>query len=143
MARGYKNISFEWNDSRSMIIKNLGFGQDLNRDAAKILARISEPYVPYKTGNLNSSMYVRATSNMGQIVYTATDIRGRAYSGYQYNLDYGNPEGNDKDVMRTRTVHELATSRWCDWAWYNHKAEITHEVDEARLKYRKPTKSNK
>ena len=143
MARGYKNIRFEWNASQSVIIENLGFGKNLNKDAASILAQYSEPYVPYRTGRLNSSVYISANDNKGQITYRAKDNRGISYAGYQYYLDYGNPEGNDEDVMRTRTVHELATSRWCDWAWYNHQREITNDIDEARLKYRKPTKSKR
>ena len=141
MARGYANLRFEWNDSASNIIKNLGFGKGLNKEAAQILYRYSYPYIPFSLqqsmGSLANRVRISATANQGLITHLVR------YANKQYNADKGNPYGEDVLVKRTRVVHPLATSHWADWAWSMHKKEITAEVDIARLKYRKPTTSKR
>lgn len=139
MARGYKNLEFKWNNSASTTIKNLGFGRGLNKDAAEILYRYSYEYIPFSLqpsmGSLANKVRISANDNHGTITHLVS------YAKYQYNADAGNPRGEDDIVHRTRAIHPLATSHWSDWAWSMHKKEITQEIDEARLKYRKFSRS--
>lgn len=138
-------IEFEWNDSYSVLIKNLGFGKELNLEAAKIFYKWYRPYIPYKSGNLTKMVHFNSTKDHGTITHYAYGIRngvsGYRYSKYQYTLDEGNAEGSDDIVHRTRTTHRFATSHWDKWAWSVHKKDITEAIREARLKYRKPTRS--
>ncbi len=141
MARGYANVRFEWNGSASTIIKNLGFGKGLNKEAAQILYQYSYEYIPFSLqqsmGSLANRVRISATANQGLITHLVK------YANRQYNADKGNPYGEDVLVKRTRAIHPLATSHWADWAWSMHKREITADVDTARLKYRKPTTSKR
>lgn len=117
MARGYKGLHFEWNGSASAIIQNLGFGEELNRAAAEILHDYAEPYVPYKSGRLNNAYNIHANNNGARITHYVK------YAGIQYER---------VAKHRTTTVHPLATDHWYDYAWLNHKAEITADIDETR-----------
>ena len=141
MARGYANVKFEWNDKASNIVKNLGFGKGLNKDAAEILYRNYYDYIPYSlqetSGNLANNVRIMGYNDHATITHLVR------YANAQFNADEGNPYGKDVLVHRTRAINELATSHWSEWAWSMHKREITKEVDEARLKYRKPTKQKR
>ena len=138
MARGFVGLRFEWNDSASNIIKNLGFGKGLNHDAAQIFYETYYPYVPYSmqesAGNLANNVRIFANDDHATITHLVR------YANKQFYADAGNAKGVDVKVHRTRLFHPFATSHWSDWAWKVHKSEITKEIDEARLKYRKPTK---
>lgn len=133
MARGYSNIKFEWNYSSSVILQNLGFGRDLNREAAEIFERWYQPYVPYKDGDLSTNIRIWANENHSTITHLVR------YAHHQYTGDGSDPStgspGYDEKWQRTRTVHPLATSYWDQAAWTLHKASITAEIDEARKKY--------
>ncbi len=140
MARGYANLQFHWNDSASNIIHNLGFGRELNKEAAKILYENAYEYIPYSLqesmGSLADRVRITATDDHATITHLVP------YANRQYYADAGSGNGKDVGVHRTRVIHPLATSRWYDWAWKMKKGEITKEIDEARLKYRKPTVSS-
>ena len=135
---------FEWNASYSVLIKNLGFGKELNLEAAKIYYKWYRKYIPYKSGKLTRMVHFASTKDHGTITHYAygerNGVTGYRYSKYQYYLSEGSADGWDPDVQRTRTVHPLATSHWDKWAWSVHKKEITNEIKEARKKYRVPTK---
>lgn len=138
--------AFEWNAPYSVLINNLGFGKELNLEAAKIFYRWYRPYIPYKSGKLTKMVHFRSTRDHGTITHYAYDTRyggvGYKYAPHQYTLHPG-PDYDDMSIRRTRTVHRLATSHWDHWAWVNHKKEITADIREARLKYRKPTRSKR
>lgn len=108
---------FEWNDSASTIIRNLGIGKELNRRAADIFYSYEYPYIPYKEGDLSNRVTIRATEQKGLIVH------GVKYANAQYNYLGDN---------RTRTFHPLATSFWDQAAWNNHKEQITRDIDKMR-----------
>lgn len=152
MAKGQprlnSKITFEWNAPYSTLINNLGFGKELNLEAAKIFYKWYRPYIPYKSGKLTRMVHFNSTKDHGTITHYAYGMKngvpGFKYADYQYNLDKGNAEGVDVKVKRTRPpkgAHRLATSHWDKWAWSVRKAEITAEIREARIKYRKPTRS--
>lgn len=137
-------ITFEWNAPYSVILNNLGFGKPLNLETAKIFYKWYRPYVPWKTGKLTKWVHFNSTKDHGTITHyayaqkTPTSSKFK-YSHYQYTIDEGNPFG-DVLVHRTRTEHRYATSHWAEWAWSLHKKDITADIQEARKKYRKPTK---
>ena len=139
MARGYANTTFKWNDSASVIVRNKGFGKELNYDSAEILYAAYLQYVPWSlletSGNLANNVRIRAYDDHATITHQVK------YANAQFYADEGNPNGVDVKVKRTRAINELATSHWSDWAWSVHKREIVKEVDEARLKYVRPTRS--
>lgn len=141
MARGYANLRLEWNTGQSTLIKNLGFGKGLNKDAAQIIYRYSYKYIPFSLqqsmGSLANRVRITATQDQGYITHLVK------YGKRQYFADEGNPYGDDVKVHRTRAIHELATSHWADWAYLIHKKQIVAEVDKERLKYRKPTTSKR
>ena len=122
MARGYANVKFEWNGSHSAVIQNLGFGKGLQRDAAEIIYQHGFKYIPYLSGDLATNVHIQATEDHANIVHTVK------YANKQWENSYPN---------RYRLVHPLATDHWYNFAWANEKKQITQEVDEARLKYRR------
>lgn len=117
MALNFGEIDFEWNERASTIIKNLGFGKELNKEAAQILYEHYYKYVPYKDGNLSNNVRVSATDDHGTITHLVK------YANKQY---YGN------SFERERRFHPLATSFWDQYCWMNEGYEITEEIDEAR-----------
>ena len=124
MARGYKNISFKWNGSASVVIENLGFTKELQRDAADILYKYSFEYMPYKSGDLALNSDIRIHGGKKPTAYITHFVN---YAQYQYRRE---------DYIHSPLVHPQATDHWYDWGWLMHKKQITKEVDEARLKYR-------
>ena len=131
------DIEFKWNNEASVTIENLGFGRSLNKDMARIVADYAEPYVPFKSGTLNSGVRISSYGDDGYITYVAVDKHGRSYSKHQYELDEGNPDGENVDVKRYRGVHPYATSRWVHWAWSVWQSQILRELNTARVAYRK------
>lgn len=127
MARGYSNVKFEWNGSHSAVIKNLGFGQPLQKEAAEILYKNSYDYMPYKTGALANNTQIRAYKDHANITHRVP------YANPHY--EGVTPQGRPI-VNRYKVIHPLATSEWYDVAWRQRKRIITQEVDEARMKYR-------
>lgn len=134
---GAVDLSFEWNNTSSVTIQNLGFTRELNRDYAQLLAQYAEPYVPFKSGKLNDSVRITVYGNTTSLTYMPVDEYGRSYSKYQYNRDEGDPDGNDVVVHRTRNVHPLATSKWVDWAWSVWQSQITRDLNNIRKRYRR------
>ena len=122
MARGYSNVKFEWNGTASTVIKNLGFGKELQLEAAKIFESYMQPYIPYDEGNLSTNIRITATNDHATITHLVK------YANKQYH--------GPSDWNRKRIVHPLATSYWDKVTWNNHKREITRDIDEARMKYR-------
>lgn len=117
MAKPKANIRFQWNDSHSVIIENLGFGTSLNKEMAQICASHIDKYVPYKSGALASNLRITATPSHGTITYL------QPYANKQY---YG------PDTNRHRDVHPLATSMWDQACFTNEWPEIIAEVDAFR-----------
>ena len=134
MARGYANVKFEWNGTASTVIKNLGFGKELQLEAAKIFESYMQPYIPYDKGNLSTNIRITATDDHATITHLVK------YASAQYYGDGSDPNtgspGYDENWQRNRTIHPLATSYWDKAAWTQHKREITRDVDKARMKYR-------
>lgn len=126
MARGYKNLSFHWNHSHSTIIENLGFGKDLNREAAQIFYEHYNKYVPYQHGDLSTRVRISATQDHGTITHL---------------VKYANKQYTNPTMNRNTSVHPLATSFWDKACWEAEKREITSEVDEARKKYSRNRRS--
>ena len=69
MARGYANVKFEWNGTASTVIKNLGFGKELQLEAAKIFESYMQPYIPYDEGNLSTNIRITATDDHATITH--------------------------------------------------------------------------
>ena len=127
MADG-TDISFRWNESRSVIIRNKGFGKDLNRDIGKILASHMDKYVPYDSkrtsGNhLANSVRITPRENSVSITYV------RPYANYQYHGSY--------TWNRDLSVHNLATSYWDKMCWSNESVAIMNEINAARKRHAK------
>ena len=125
MARS--NISFQWNESRSVLIKRKGFGKDLNYEIAKIFERHMYKYVPYDSRrtegtHLADSSYITANENVGRVTYRKP-YANRQYYGLEFNHD--------------TTVHQLATSIWDHFCWENEKSVIGREANAARKRYAK------
>jgi hypothetical protein len=131
MARGYKNMRFEWQYSQGQIIEDLGFGKRLNRSAAIIFKRYCNPYVPYKDGRLSTDVSIETDSNSAYIRYNAPYAQAQYYGTGEYVTHANNP----MDWQRTLDTHIDATSFWDKEAWLMHKREITKEVDVKRAKY--------
>ena len=117
MAKPKNTIYFQWNDSHSVIIGNLGFGVSLNKEIARICASHIDKYVPYKSGALASNLRISATKDHGTITYL------QQYANKQY---YG------PDENRCRDYHPLATSMWDKACFSNEGPEIVAEVDSVR-----------
>lgn len=127
MADG-TDISFQWNESRSVIIRNKGFGKDLNRDIGKILASHMDKYVPYDSnrasGNhLANSVRITPRENSVSITYV------KPYANYQYHGSY--------TWNRDLSVHNLATSYWDKMCWSNESVAIMNEINAARKRHAK------
>ena len=123
--------SFEWNYSRSMIIKRKGFGKELNKYFAERVAKYSIPFVPFDTGSMNNSVTTRATEDHGTVTYRSP------YVGYQYTGENGSgvPESA---WNRNRNVHPLATSFWDQAMWTNYGNVIGKELNKKREELSKP-----
>lgn len=81
---------------------------DVLYSIAEEAMRIVTPYVPYKSGNLSRSGYIKQTSREVQLVWGQAGIGDTMkYARYQYYAD-------DSFWNRTRDVHPLATSYWTD-----------------------------
>lgn len=129
MARGYANVKFEWNGSHSAVIENLGFGKELNRNAAEILYQHAFYYMPYVSGDLSTIVHIQALPNKANLVHTVK------YANIQYTGEF--PSGKKiNEANRNKSPHDLATKEWYHVAFQHKKREITKEVDAARMKYR-------
>lgn len=123
MARS--NISFQWNESRSVLIKRKGFGKNLNQEMAKIFERHMYKYVPYDSKrtegtHLADSSYITADDKQGRVTYR------KPYANVQYLGEWFN---HDKEG------HPLATSFWDEMCWANEKPVISREINAARKRY--------
>lgn len=136
MARGYKNLGFHWNYSSSDIIENLGFGKELNKEAAQIFRSFCEPYIPYDTGNMDRRTRITATEDHGTITYLTKYARYQYYGDNSYITGANNPTSWNRNL----DTHPLATSFWDKACWQNNKRQITNAIDNARLKYTKKRK---
>ena len=132
------NMHIEWNYTNSEIIARKGFGKDLNKEMATIVASYVEPYVPWgrihvsraghvlshEGGYLSRSRRIYANKNGGTIVWTAQ------YAEAQY-------EG-PSTWKRYHGVHPKSTSHWNEAAWTYHSKAILRRVDEKRREMSKP-----
>ena len=132
------DMKIKWNYTNQEIIERKGFGKELNKDMATIIARYAEPYVPWgknhisrnahalshEGGYLSRSRRIYANKNGGTIVWTAK------YADAQYD---GSP-----DWKRYHAVHPKSTDHWIDATWEYHSGAITRAVDEKRRMMSKP-----
>lgn len=82
----------------------LGQNRDVMRQIANRALQIVEPYVPYKTGALNSSAHIVQHARYTQIAWGKPGVgRTMSYAEYQHNNIFRH---------RTRTVHPYAKSFW-------------------------------
>lgn len=124
MGRNYK-LDFRWNGSSSVIAGRKGFGKELNRFVAETIDKYSYPYMPYRTGFMWDSKYIRADEDKALLIYTSK------YAKYQHDnegYNHNHPE----------QLHPLATAHWEQFAWSNHKSEISQEISDYRKKLSKP-----
>lgn len=122
-------FSFEWNYSHSVIVKRKGFGRDLNKHFADLVADYSEEYVPYYEGDLSHYVQTRATEDHGTVTYQVP------YANAQYTGHWVDANGREhfiNEANRCRDFHPLATSYWDKAAWTQYKSVITKELNEYR-----------
>ena len=129
-------IHFEWNKSKSIIIKDKGFGKAFYREVGEIFRREINPYVPYKSGALSNSVAIIAKENEVQIQYRSPYAR-RQYTGGGLSSESATGINDPSYWNRTLTPHPLATSYWDKAAWTNRKSVIGKQVNQARKKYAK------
>lgn len=120
-------ISFQWNKSQSVIIRDKGFGKDLYQDIGEIFRRHMYKYVPYSSTDNNplhlaDSSRVTAHEDHVTVTYVKPYAR-RQYYGY--------------DFQRDLTVHQLATAEWDKACWTQEKSQIGKEVNAARKRHAK------
>lgn len=83
---------------------------EFKKETNKIFANACDPYVPYDTGALAKNITVNET-------------------GITYNQPYASEVYDSANVHNTN-VHPLASSRWDEVAFANHKDEIGEKVKE-------------
>ena len=115
-----KNFSFEWNYSHSIILKRKGFGKELNKYFADLMADYSDEYVPYHEGDLSHYVQTRATEDHGTVTYQVP-YANKQYQGININ------ESN-----RDRRFHPLATSYWDRAAWSQYGSVISRKLNQRR-----------
>ena len=82
----------------------LGKNPVVMQQIAKRALQIVEPYVPYKTGALNSSAHIVQHARYTQVVWGKPGVgKTMSYAAYQHNNIFRH---------RTRTVHKYAKSFW-------------------------------
>lgn len=108
--------TFCWNYSNPKIIERKGIGRELNKKVADIIARYSNPYVPYLQGYLSRNVQTYGAKDHGTISYKMPYAQKQYYGKFKHTTAY----------------HPLATSYWDREAWTNHKKEICAEVDAER-----------
>lgn len=120
---------FEWNESRSVIIRDKGFTPEYYHEIGEIMRRHMHKYVPYGTEpkgtHLADSAYVRVVNNGANIIYP------KPYANRQY---MGVKQGGES-YDYNKQLHPLATSLWDQVCWQNEKFVIGKEINEARRKY--------
>ena len=117
-------IKFSWNGNSSIIAGRKGFGKELNRYCAETIDRYSFPYMPYRTGYMWKTKFIRAYDNRALLIYTSR------YAKYQHNYPYNH--------NHPEQIHPLATDHWEQWAWSNHKLEMCNDINNYRKKLSKP-----
>lgn len=128
------NISFKWNYSHSVIIKNKGLqNKAFYKDVAEILERHMYKYVPWDADkpfnaklpepHLAQHTRISSTDTSGYITYL------NSYAKKQY---YGPSTWN-----RDKRYHKLSTSYWDKMCWKQEGSVIMREVNKARKKYAK------
>ena len=98
------NIQFEWNKSHAKIITDKGFGPELNKAFAKLIAKYSYDYVPYSFPENNNyegqklhladKYYIRDYGTYATIVYTKKDNKYKMHYYILRSLMYINQEIN-------------------------------------------------
>ena len=109
-------MDFNWNYNEGVIVQRKGFGKDLNKYFADVLVSYSETYTPWSdlySTHLRNEVQTSATTARGIISYP-----GLTYANYQYLAD-------DSTWHRYTA---LTCSRWCEYAYSVHKAQITGKV---------------
>lgn len=117
-------MEFHWNYGEEAIVERKGFGTHLNEFFAKTLVEYAEPYTPLKTGALRGSVDIDANKQRGYITYNVP------YAQYQY---FTPDERWRRATPKTSgPSHNLESSRWLEFAWNQHKAQITGKVGAER-----------
>lgn len=126
------NFNFEWNYAHSVLVRRKGFGKELNKYFAHLMAQYCNEFVPYVSGTLAGSVRTQATEDHGTITYMAPYAPAQ-YSGYN-----GNPDNMDVPFTttppwnRNRSVHPLATSLWDKAAWNQYGSAISRKLNQKR-----------
>lgn len=126
------SIQFEWNKSHAKIITDKGFGPELNKAFAKLIAKYSYDYVPYSFPENNNyegqklhladMYYIRDYGTYATIVYT------KPYAGIQYNGDFNH----------INQMHPKATKRWAEVAWQQNKQAIINALRKENRRLSNP-----
>jgi len=93
-----KDISFEWYMPIDRVIRDVGVNKNLMEFAAREWHKLYTPFVPYKTGMLNSNVRFSATDSTGTIEHMQKEYANKQYNGVGFNFN--------------RTVHPLASAFW-------------------------------
>jgi len=119
------DAEFKWNYKHSVIIQRKGFGKELNKYFADLVADYSDEFVPYAEGDLSHYVQTFGAKNHGTVTYQMP------YAGPQYTGENGSgvPEVNWE---RKKNPHPLATSYWDKACWATYGDEITKEVNRKR-----------
>ena len=124
-------ISFQWNKSKSIIIRDKGFTQDFYRDLGNICASHMFKYVPYdpartKPGeHLADSYRIRTYPDHATVTY---------YKPYTRPIYTGiSPKG--VPYTYHKEAHPLATSYWDKACWENEGSVIARAANVARKRY--------
>lgn len=123
------NVKFEWNKSSVKIIHDLGFGKELNKEFANLVAAYSEDYVPFHEGDLSYYVQTFGAKDHGTVTYQVPYSKAQ-YQGYWTTKD-GRTVHVDEN-KRDRRYHPLATSRWTEFAWSMHGDQIIAELNRKR-----------
>lgn len=121
--------SFEWNYSHSVIIKRKGFGKELNKYFADLVADYSDEFVPFHEGDLSYYVQTFATEDHGTVTYQMP------YASAQYTGRWVDGNGREHIINednRDRRYHQLATSYWDKAAWSHYGPVIGKELNRKR-----------
>ena len=140
--------SFQWNKSKSIIIKDKGFNRDFYAEMGKIFERHMYKYVPYSVVNeihyspyRNSKRYREGEKALENKRHLADSSYVSVYSDHAtvtYRAPYARPQyrgitPQGKAIEHyTTAFHPLATSFWDKACWSNEKSQIGKELNQLR-----------
>ncbi|MBR4377356.1 MAG: hypothetical protein IKP50_00500 [Bacilli bacterium] len=119
-------INFQWDKSRTLIIRDKGFTKDFYQELGQIMERHMYKYTPYDSTRVSGKHLADST----QIKATDTDVTIHYTKRYANRQYYGAPTWK-----RDLSYHPLATSKWDQTCWVNEKWVIGREANAARKRY--------